>query len=395
MLQAADISDQLAVALVRKPILHLVPSLDDTAQTQELLSLTQLLIEAGARVVLASEPGRMVPEFQAHGANWIDLPASTRNPVSMYANARKLSQIIKDEQIALVHAHSRAPAWSAVTALKGSKVKLVTTWHDVAGKGSASRDLYDSVAAKGDRVITRSRLAMQALIERFPDAEARLRLLPAPVEQAGFADGAVQPERVAGLRRDWGIGPDARLILGFAPSGLTDEADIILKAMTRVASEAMHLVLVTGDTESVGAQAISQQAEKLGIGQAFHCAAGWSDPAAAITAAAGVIAPAASAGGGLALRSQLLGRPVIARNDSAASDIIAVPPDVAEQARTGWLHDGQIDSLKAALAALCQHRPSQRVVLESHAIVQARKRNNPWRPLIALAEVYAELLTDV
>jgi hypothetical protein len=391
---AADLSDHVATALMRKTILHLVPSLEDTPQTQELLALTGLLIEAGARVVFASEPSRLVPEFQAQGAVWIDLPASTRNPVSMYANARKLTQIIKNEQVTLVHAHSRAPAWSAVTALKGSKVKLVTTWHDVAGKGTASRDLYDSVAAKGDRVVTRNRLAARALLERFPETEPRLRMVPAGADRLDHTKEMVAPERVSTLRMRWGVGPAPRLLVAFAPSGLTDESDGILKAFTRISSHGLRLVLVTGETHGENARVLLGAAAKLGLGDTALLASDWSDPGAALTAAAGVIAPAAAVGGPLAMRAQWLGRAVIARAESAAADLVAVPPEVPEQQRTGWLHDGTIDSLKAAMASLAQQRPSQRDALAYHAEQHARRHNNPAAPLTALAEVYAEILAD-
>ena len=71
-----------------------------------------LLVAAGWRALVASSGGPLVRELTRGGAEHITLPLDTKNPLAMKKNVLRLAAVLRDEQVDLVHARSRAPAWS-------------------------------------------------------------------------------------------------------------------------------------------------------------------------------------------------------------------------------------------------------------------------------------------
>lgn len=84
------------------------------------------------------------------------MDAKSRNPLTIRINEGKLRKIIREEKVDLVHARSRAPAWSAYGAANAEGVPFVTTYHGAYSGTSGLKRAYNSVMAKGDLVIANS-----------------------------------------------------------------------------------------------------------------------------------------------------------------------------------------------------------------------------------------------
>ena len=110
-----------------KTILQVAPELSAGGVERTVLEVTEAIIAAGGRALLASRGGRLEDEFAALGGELFRMDAKSKNPITLKLNQRKLEGLIAREGVSLVHARSRAPAWSAYWAAKAAGVPFVTT----------------------------------------------------------------------------------------------------------------------------------------------------------------------------------------------------------------------------------------------------------------------------
>ena len=98
----------------------------------------------------------MEHEVSRAQAEHITLPVDSKNPLVMYANIFRLAKIIRNNSVDIVHARSRAPAWSAWLAAKRCNVPFVTTFHGVYSLGGRLKRRYNAVMTRGKKVIANS-----------------------------------------------------------------------------------------------------------------------------------------------------------------------------------------------------------------------------------------------
>src|SRR5262245_22133833 len=110
-------------------ILQVLPSLETGGVETGTIELALALKKNGYRPLVASNGGQLVEILQREGIQHISYPLHSKNPLQMILNIVRLRRIIKTEQVDLLHARSRAPAWSAKFACALSKVPFVTTFH--------------------------------------------------------------------------------------------------------------------------------------------------------------------------------------------------------------------------------------------------------------------------
>ena len=114
-------------------------------------------------------------EIAQVGGTHATLPLETKNPARMWPNARRLADLIASEGVDIVHARSRAPAWSAWMAARRTGVPFVTTFHGTYGAGSSLKRAYNRVMTRGARVIAISRHIAEHLQEVYDVDTARMR----------------------------------------------------------------------------------------------------------------------------------------------------------------------------------------------------------------------------
>ena len=140
-----------------RTILQVIPHLSAGGAERTTIEVAEALRAAGAKALVASVGGRLEGELARAGAELIRIDRlATKNPFGIYGNASILAKIIAKHKVDLVHARSRAPAWSALWAARRMKKPFVTTYHGVYNAKSAPKKLYNSVMARGDLVIANS-----------------------------------------------------------------------------------------------------------------------------------------------------------------------------------------------------------------------------------------------
>ena len=325
-----------------RAVLQIIPSLDSGGAERTTLEVVEALVAAGARALVAAEGGRLVGELQALGGEFHHFPASTKNPLAMASNVRRLAALIARQGVDLVHARSRAPAWVALGAARRQGIPFVTTYHGIYSAQSAIKARYNSVMAKGDCVIANSIYTARHILERYPDAAGRIATIHRGVDLRQFSPDAVSSDRVRKLREQWGAPPDQRIVLMPARLARRKGHRVLIRAakLLRDAGR-LDLVFVLAGEEERDAypRELDRFAEEAGVSSIVRRVGHCADMPAALTAAACVVAPATEpeAFGRIAVEAQAMGAAMIASDLGAAPETILAPPDAPPSQRTGWL----------------------------------------------------------
>ena len=108
-------------------VLQVLPSLDTGGVERGTVEVTQAIADAGGTALVASEGGRLVAAVERAGGRHVRMPLASKNPATIWLNAGRLGRLVRAERVAIVHARSRAPAWSALLAARRTGARFVTT----------------------------------------------------------------------------------------------------------------------------------------------------------------------------------------------------------------------------------------------------------------------------
>ena len=375
-------------------LLQVTPELETGGAEQTTIDVAHAVVAQGGKALVATRGGRMAARLEADGGRLAQMPAQSKNPLVMLGNAARLIDLIRREKVSLVHARSRAPAFSALWAAHATKVPFVATYHGVYNAKSGLKRWYNAVMTKGAVVIANSEYTREHVIREHGVAADKVVAIPRGVDLSRFEPGVVCAERIEALRRAWGVAADERrlkvLLAGrltrWKGQGLMVQALALLKAR----GQDKVLLLLAGDDqgrkgyraelEAAIAQAGLQDAVKL-VG---HC----DDMPAAYLLADLAIAPSLEpeAFGRTAVEPQVMGRPVMAADHGATRETV-VPRE------TGWLvTPGDAEAWAAALLEAVAIGASGRQSMGRAARLRARRLYSVDAMCEATLKVYAQVL---
>lgn len=383
--------------LAGRTVLQIVPALSAGGDERATLAVTAALVHAGARALVASDPGEFASELQAVGGLHLPFPASNKNPLSMTLNLRRLARIIEEERVNLVHARSRSVAWVALGACRKTKRPLVTAVQGEAS-GAPGRPGFEAAVGDGDRVVAASYFAAQRAGESFPAALARLRIVRPGLDLAELSPQAVSRLRVAKAREAWGAAPHERVVL--APSRLAPrrgqrfviEAAAILKER---GLDDIRFVLAGDAAKPALARELDALTAKRGVKPIVTRVGGAADRPAAFIAA-NVVVFAATEPEGIAraaIEAAGMGALVVASDVGAAREILAAPPHDAPEVRSGWLFAaGDAKALADAIEAALTLGATQREAIRARSRARIAEFYSLDRMTRDTLAVYAEAL---
>lgn len=363
----------------RPTILQIIPELDTGGAELSAIEIADAIVRADGRALVLSEGGRLAPRIAASGGEFVPFAAATKNPVRLLWNAHAIRRMIESEGVDLVHARSRAPAWSALIAARRAGVPFVTTYHGAYNEKTRLKRAYNAVMAKGDIVIANSLYTKRLIETRYGTPADRIRVIYRGVDGGTFDPAAISEKRKAALRARWGAGSETRIIL--QPARLTTwkgqstviEAARLLEAEGRLGDS---LVVLAGDAQ--GRTAYRQQLESevaaAGLERKIILPGHVDDiPAALAMAHLAVVASIEpEAFGRVATEAQAMGCPVIATDIGAPPETVAAVPTVTSAEMTGWLvPPGDAARLAAAMAEALSLAPDARAALGARARARA------------------------
>jgi glycosyltransferase involved in cell wall biosynthesis len=324
-------------------ILQAVPRLETGGSEQAAVEIAEALTRAGASALVATEGGRMATAMTRAGGEIVPLPMASKNPFTILANARRLARLIEERGVDLVHARSRAPAWSAFLAAQRTRRPFVTTYHGAYGSVGPFKAAYNSVMGRGDRVIANSLYTADLIARRQQVARERIRVIYRGVDLAKFTPGAVAPARLARLRAAWGVGENQPVVLQAARLTSWKGQSLVLEAARQLLAAnrlGAAVFVLAGDAQ--GREAYRNELEQLitasGLAGCVKLVGHCDDmPAAFAIAHVAIIAStSAETFGRTSIEAQAMGCPVIVSDIGAAPETI-IPALPGEHGYTGWV----------------------------------------------------------
>lgn len=341
-------------------VLQVLPRLEMGGVERGAVEIARAIVEAGGRALVASEGGRLSQRLETLGAELAPGPFASKNPVTILRNAGRLAEVVRAEGVDVIHARSRAPAWSAWLAARRTDTPFVTTWHGTYGTKGALKRLYNGVMGRGRPTIAVSQFVADHILHDYRLDPANVVVIPRGADLSVFSEDLVGNERAVATARAWGLVEDPRPVV-MLPGRLSKwkghedfvEAAAILKG--RRGPD--FLCVVVGEDDGAGMdERLLAQARDRGALDVVRLVGGCDDMAAAYKLASVVVSASTrpEAFGRVAVEAQAMGRPVIATDHGGARETVA-------RGQTGWLYPpGDAAALATAMGAALDLDPSAR-----------------------------------
>lgn len=370
-------------------IMQIIPELGPGGAEQGCIDVAAEIVSSGGQALVVSNGGARVHELTRAGAVHIDMPVHSKNPLVILSNARKLKKIIERYYVNIVHARSRAPAWSALRACRNTRAHYMSTCHAPYNINGKAKLMYNSSIAKGERIIAISEYVAQYLKDNYQVEGERIRLIHRGIPLEKFHPTTVTPERLITLSRQWRIPDGSNIIM--LPGRLTrwKGHHVLIEAMARLRRKDLFCVIIGSDqgrTEYRKELEEAIQAKDLGgqVRLVDHC----NDmPAAYMLSTVVVSASTDPEGfGRVPVEAQAMGRPIIATDHGGARETI-IPGE------TGWLvPPSDPVMLSSAIEEALSLSPNQRVILATRAMAHIADHFTREQMVDKTMDVYAELL---
>jgi len=386
-------------SLAGATILQLVPSLSDDAAGHAAVEIALTLLQSGARAIVAGGDGPLVGELRAFGGEWLPMTNDTFNPLRIKSNARLLANLIAGERIDILHAQSAGAAWSALAAVNRMPVFLVTSFSDQVAANSWFGTSFSRSLARGDRVIAPSSYVSRAMIERYRIPSERITVIPRAVDTAKFNPAAVNGDRIAAMRRTWGVLPQMRVVLitgRIAP--WNGQMSMVEAARLLVGGGDRNIAFVFAGEDRghpIYARELRQRARLHGVDTLCRMVGHCADMPTALAAADVVVVPALRPpkSGRTVAEAQAIGRPVIATTVGMLPENVLCPPRMRDELRTGWLvRPSNVSELARAVTAALALDVTSYEALGARARQFAEFVFSPQSVAEAIRGVYTSLL---
>ncbi|MBT6429987.1 MAG: glycosyltransferase family 4 protein, partial [Rhodospirillaceae bacterium] len=256
-------------------VLQVLPALESGGVERGTVQTAAALTAAGWKATVASSGGLMIHDLSRAKARHVELPLAVKQPFRMLRNGDALADLINRTGIDLVHARSRAPAWSALSAARRTGTPFVTTFHNAYGHNWLKHH-YNAVMAKGDRVIAISEFVADHVRETYGVGDDRLVTIHRGIDADLFDPTRVSAERIIQISRAWRMDDDRPVVM--LPGRLTSWKGqaVLINALTILGRQDICCVLVGDDQGRTGYRAeLEEEVRRLGLDQVVrlvdHC----------------------------------------------------------------------------------------------------------------------------
>jgi len=373
-------------------VLQVLPGLDAGGVERSAVDVAAALAAAGWRSLVASSGGAKEREIIRAGAETVTLPLASKNPFVIRANIDRLTALIEAGDVDLVHARSRAPAWSAFYAARRTGRPFVTTFHGTYNFTNGLKRRYNAVMVRGDRVIANSEFIADHMRRHYGADDSRIRVVPRGIDFGQFDPARASSERIIKLATEWRL-PDGIPVI-MLPGRLTrwKGQTVVIDALARLGRDDMRCLLLGDDQGRQGYRAeLEKRIMAYGLDGIVHVVEHCNDMPAAYMLADVVVSASLDpeAFGRVAVEAQAMGRPTIATDHGGARETLV-------HGETGWLvPPGNDRALARALAAALAIEPAEREALAARAMARVRAHYSKEAMCAATLAVYRELLGGV
>jgi glycosyltransferase involved in cell wall biosynthesis len=325
-------------------VVQVIPDLQPGGTVNHAIEIAEALTRGRHRAVIVSEGGRLEGAAERAGATVIKLPVASKNPTQMVANARSLAELSRDLSADLLHAQSRAPAWSCLLASRTSKVPFIATYDGGFSERNPLKRFYNSVMVRGARVIAPGERLAKMVEERYGTAREKISIVPNAIDLNALNPNNVDPEKRALLANQWGIEPRDRVILLPGRLSRPKAPHLLVEAAARLREAGLKDFICVFAGEHPGrsgyAGDVWDRVHQLGLSNRMRFVGHCDDMLSAYALADIVVCTSVSQGGHrrAVLEAQAMGIPVAVSDSENGDEIVRAAPYVSDARATGVLY---------------------------------------------------------
>lgn len=372
-------------------VMQVIPALNSGGVEQGVIDINAALVKAGAHSIVVSAGGKRMHEISKAGGVHLILPVDTKNPITLMQNVRRLRKIIRDYNVDVVHACSRAPAWSAGRAVIGTPARYVTSCHSAYKTGGFLKRLYNSAIVGGERVIAVSHFLADYIEQTYKTDPHKVRVIHRGVPIDRFHPNAVTPDRLIRIAQQFRIPDGASVVMLPGRITRTKGHMFLIDALALLRQKDVFCLFVGSD---IGNEKYRRELEEYidskGLSGSVRIVNNCEDiPAAYMIATVVVSATLIPEGfGRIAIEAQAMGRPLIATDHGGARETVL-------HDETGWLVEpGNAEELAAYVQEALALDGGARAMLATRAMSHVAKNFTNEKMCAATLDVYAELLEE-
>ncbi len=240
----------------KKPavIMQILPALNSGGVERGVIDISKAVALAGFESIVVSNGGPMIQQFNSSKVKHIQLPLHSKNPFIIYCNSKKLTKIIQEYRVDLVHIRSRSPAWSAYLACKKENCKMISTFHgsyssSFFGKKISQLKLkYNAVMLKPKFIIAVSAFIKDYIYQNYSKivnlSQKEIRIIHRGVDLKYFCNSKVPQSRIVQLIEQWDLPDDKQIIM--LPGRITGWKghEFLISALAKVQNPNFFCIMV-------------------------------------------------------------------------------------------------------------------------------------------------------
>ena len=235
-------------------VLQVIPKLGYGGAETGCYDIAHYLAEKNCKSFIVTSGGELIKFIDKKKVKLIKLPVHSKNPVLIFLNSIFLVCIILYYNISIVHARSRAPAWSCFFATRLTKRKFVTTFHGTYNFKGKLKKFYNSVMLRSDLIIAGTNFIFSHIKENyseFLDTKKKFLVIFRGINVDYFDPSTKLETEEKKLLQSWEINNEKKIIL--MPGRLTSWKgqelfiDAINLVKIELGYEAFHVVILGSD----------------------------------------------------------------------------------------------------------------------------------------------------
>jgi len=197
-------------------VLQVIPRLGYGGAETGCYDIAHFLSENNCSSYIVTSGGELLKFVDQKKVKLIKLPVHSKNPILMFFNSIALVFIILFYNISIIHARSRAPAWSCLLATKITRRKFVTTFHGTYNFKNPIKKFYNSVMVRSNLIIAGSNYIFSHInknYSKYIDLKKKFLVIFRGINIEYFDSSKILETEENSLLSSWGLTRDKKLIL--------------------------------------------------------------------------------------------------------------------------------------------------------------------------------------
>jgi glycosyltransferase involved in cell wall biosynthesis len=234
-------------------ILQVIPTLNISGAEQGCFDVANYLTKNGFTSNVITSSGYRIDQLEKNGSIVSKIPVHSKNPVTIIFNIFRILKIVKKNDINIIHARSRAPAWSCYFVAKIARIKFITTFHGTYNFNNKIKKFYNSIMLRSDYVIAISEFIYNEIKTKYAYSKKNISVISRGINTKYLDPSKIDYKKVNNFLKDLNLENNSiKLVLPGRVSGWKGHK-IAIEAMTylRDKSSKDFVLLLVGPTDNL------------------------------------------------------------------------------------------------------------------------------------------------